>query len=214
MMWYRKLGYEGQPRLEAYFKKKKSDGKLGFFSNFNKRWFTLDFDKWILCYSAAPNKRIAWTIPFKDILRVNSELNRDKLRLTTSSKQLKLLSNQIVIYTTGKVYTLYAIEGNTRSIWSSALSFIVKSRNENSLKKSISCVRSNIDHDDFPQSSEMYDSPEREDSLARTKQRFTSTGRMDSLITSPLWKRSTNRNSNFEDFKRPETTASKFTQIL
>lgn len=59
MMWYRKIGYEGPPRLEAYFKKKKSDGKLGFFSNFNKRWFTLDFDKGTMCYAAAPNKCIA-----------------------------------------------------------------------------------------------------------------------------------------------------------
>lgn len=69
-----------------------------------------------------------------------------------------------MVYTTGKVYTLYALDGNTKSTWASALSFIVKSRNENSIKKSFSCVRSNMDHEDFPQSSEMYDSPEREDS--------------------------------------------------
>lgn len=119
-----------------------------------------------------------------------------------------------MVYTTGKVYTLYALDGNTKSTWASALSFIVKSRNENSIKKSFSCVRSNMDHEDFPQTSEMYDSPEREDSLAQTKHRFTSTGRIDSLITSPLCKRSTNRNSIFEDFKRPETTASKSMQIL
>lgn len=133
-MWYRKEGYEGPAILEAYFKKKKSDTKLGFFSNYNKRWFMLDFEKATLSYSAGPQKKVTCIVPFKDILKVKSDLDRDVMRLTTSAKKLKLLANQLVIYTRSKVYTLYAENGNIKSNWAYALKFIVKSRNENSIK--------------------------------------------------------------------------------
>ena len=45
MMWYRKQGYQGQPVLEAYFRKKKTQGILNFLFKYNKRWFILDFNK-------------------------------------------------------------------------------------------------------------------------------------------------------------------------
>ena len=135
MVWYRDEGYEGDAYLEAYFKKKKTDAKFGFFSSFNKRWFILDFDNSTLSYSTGPNKKTTCVIPFKDILRVKADIDSDKMRATTSAKKLKLLSKQITIYTVNKIYDLYALENNVKSIWAYALKFIVKSKAEYSNKR-------------------------------------------------------------------------------
>jgi hypothetical protein len=56
-MWYDKYDYEGPLLLEDFFKKRKSDSKLGLFSKFNKRWFTLDFKLATFGYSSGPNKK-------------------------------------------------------------------------------------------------------------------------------------------------------------
>jgi hypothetical protein len=192
MVWYKEEGYEGERYLESYFKKKKTDGKFGFFSSFNKRWFMLDFDKCTLSYSTAPKKKISCVIPFKDILRVKQGIDSDKMRLTTSSKKLQMMSKQLTIYTVSKVYELFALENNTKSIWAYALKFIVKSKTEQSNKKAFSCVRNNMVLEDSYQKSEHSDSVAGNDSFERNRPRFMSAGRMDSLVNSPLSKAETN----------------------
>lgn len=133
--WYRKLGYEGPSKISSYLKKRKSDKKIGFFSKYNKRWFVMDFDKGTLTYANGPSKKVACTILFKDILRVNSDIDRDKLRVTTNACELKMLQNQIVLYTVKRVYYLYSFEGNSKALWTTALKFVVTSRDGTSSKK-------------------------------------------------------------------------------
>lgn len=193
MAWYKK-GYEGEPYLESYFKKKKTDGKFGFFSSFNKRWFMLDFPNSTLSYSTGPNKKVTWVIPFKDIVRVKADIDGDQMRVTTSAKKLRLLSKQITIYTVNKVYDLYAFENNTKSTWAYALKFIVKSKAEHSNKRAFSWVRSSLAMEDYQQESEVWNSVADNEVIERNRPRFMSTGRVESLINSPLSKNQTKVN--------------------
>lgn len=136
MAWYEKYGYNGPVFIEDYFKKKKSESKVGFFSNFNKRWFMLDFKKATLSYSHGPNKKATCIIPFKDIIRVEAEIDKDKLRLTTSIKKLQLLHNQLKIYTVSKLYTLFAYDHNKKTKWATALQFIIRTHGQEVKKSS------------------------------------------------------------------------------
>lgn len=130
MKWYRKAGYQGPIILEAYMRKKKSSKSLSFF-NYNKRWFVLDFDKGTLTYAPNKKKEPTQVISFNDILRVECEITKEDLRDATSSKRLKELKRQMIIYTLTKVYYLYFCEDNSnqKSTWACALNFIIKERN-------------------------------------------------------------------------------------
>lgn len=110
---------------------------------------------------------------------MKSGIDGDKMRLTTSSKKLKMMSKQLTIYTVGKVYELFALENNTKSIWAYALKFIVKSKTEQSNKKAFSCVRNNLALEDSHQQSEVSDSAGGNDSFEKNRSRFLSTGRLD-----------------------------------
>lgn len=89
MMWYRKQGYQGQPVLEAYFRKKKTQGVLTFLFKYNKRWFVLDFNKCTLSYAPNKNKKFSNIFAFKDILDVASNQSVEQIRMAVTDKQLK-----------------------------------------------------------------------------------------------------------------------------
>ena len=91
MMWYRKQGYQGQPVLEAYFRKKKTQGILNFLFKYNKRWFILDFNKWTLSYAPNKNKKISNIFAFKDIIEVTSNTSLEMMRMAVTDKKLKEL---------------------------------------------------------------------------------------------------------------------------
>jgi len=95
MKWYRQAGYEGPAVISNYFKKRKTGKRINFLSSYNKRWFVLDFDQAILTYENISGKRNNkspnYIVPFKDIIRIESEPTKDQLRLTTSFKKLNLL---------------------------------------------------------------------------------------------------------------------------
>ena len=184
------MGYEGPHILSAYMKKKKE--KVGLFSGFNKRWFVLDFDQGILSYGPGRNKKATCVIPFKDILKIEGEPSKDQLRLTTSSKALELLHSQIKIYTVRRLYQLHTLDNNTKAKWVNALKFITNSRSKNTEKRTRSCLRTRLQ--DQQSSSEMDDSTykSKPDDDNDTKMRFTSTGRVENLIQSPLGNRANN----------------------
>ena len=91
MMWYRKEGYLGPPVLEAYFRKKKTQGIFNFIFKYNKRWFILDFNKGTLSYAKNKNKKISNIIPFNDIIEITSSHSSDIIRMAITDKQLKEL---------------------------------------------------------------------------------------------------------------------------
>jgi hypothetical protein len=91
--------YTGPKIVEGYLKKKKNDYSLKFFSNFTKRWFTLDLSKGIFYYSAGKGKDASKVIHLRDVVSVKECFEGDE------DKDYKFA---FVINTVARTFKLYA----------------------------------------------------------------------------------------------------------
>jgi hypothetical protein len=113
--------------IEGWLKKKKSDSRKHFFSNFTKRWFTLDIKNALFSYSSAQNKKSKKDIPLREFVDVKE--------LDFSETQPKDWGYEFCVITKDRTYQLFAQTEEFKKMWVKAFQTILELKNPDKKQK-------------------------------------------------------------------------------